>query len=126
MKPRVRLFVLAALTALSTFGVPGQARAEWIPRTLGDTMRVAPVVNGSFEREVALPWRANSVGVSFADKHATAFTLSLRAHTDAGWSDWTDLEAQDNGPDASSAEHARGTTRTVTEPMWIGCADSVA
>jgi hypothetical protein len=122
---RARSLFVVALTAATAFGVPGQARAAWVPRALGGTLKVVPAVpaGATFARTLDLPWRANAVGVSFADKDARGARFALRAHTATGWSAWEAIDPADNLPDAGREKHA--SKRTVTDPVWIGSADAI-
>jgi hypothetical protein len=55
--------------------------------------------------------------------------LEVRVHQAAGWSDWSQLDGSDAGPDRSSADSRRAVAThpdTVTaEPLWVGTADGV-
>jgi hypothetical protein len=61
------------------------------------------------------------IGISWAGdvKH----DVRVRTRHNGAWTQWTTVGATDSGPDPRSHE-ARPVTRTVSEPLWVGKADS--
>ncbi|MGZ4140572.1 MAG: N-acetylmuramoyl-L-alanine amidase, partial [Actinomycetota bacterium] len=83
---------------------------------------IAPSRTETFS--VALPWRANMVGLSYAGSKDTAdVAISARAHTSDGWSSWEELGSNDNGGDGFEAAHQ--SKRITTDPLWVGTADGL-
>src|SRR5258708_2447679 len=123
-----RLFVIAFVVASVSLGIPSQvSAAPSIPRALTTARTVASQVESGQTKtfSVAMPWRANMIGVSFVDpSHSQqGIAVNARAHTAAGWSSWEELGADDNGTTGVETQHA--TKRLTTEAMWVGTADQV-
>ena len=70
-----------------------------------------PVVASTQVRDVDF----DLAGVTFDRTPPTGTHVEVRTHGDAGWSDWTDLELNADGPDRGSADarHARPGTDAV-------------
>src|SRR5205807_6264124 len=123
-----RLFVIAFVVAAASLGIPSQvSAAPRIPRSLTAARTVASQVGSGQTKtfSVAMPWRANMIGVSFVDaSHSQkGIAVDARAHTTVGWSSWEELGADDNGTTGVETQHA--TKRLTTEALWIGTADAV-
>jgi len=120
------IFVVTVV-AVSTFGVPGPVRAEApAPKTLdaslGVRARIAP--DRAAAGTIALPWRANLIGVSFDSADAESADIRVRAHGPAGWSLWkTMVYEEDEGPDGDDEPAMRAGAFTL--PLWVGLADTV-
>ena len=123
-----RLFVIAFVVAAASAGIPSQvSAAPRIPRALTAARTVISQVNPGQSKtiSVAMPWRANMIGVSFLDASNSqrGVAFDARAHTATGWSLWEELGPDDNGTTGVETQHA--TKRVTTEALWVGTADQV-
>jgi hypothetical protein len=68
---------------------------------------------------VGATWRSGTL------RPGTEVQLRVRQH--GRWSDWTQLQTPDGGPDGGSrdARAAAARHRTASEPLWVGSADGV-
>ncbi|MFN2614886.1 MAG: N-acetylmuramoyl-L-alanine amidase, partial [Actinomycetota bacterium] len=126
MKRAVRISFIASFVGAFILAVPGPLHAAThIPKTLSATVDVARAVAPGSARtiSVALPWRANMAGVTFLSPRRSSHgvSISLRAHTAAGWSSFELLDLEGDGVDPSEAKHLK--PWVSSEPTWVGTAD---
>ncbi|HVL32247.1 MAG TPA: peptidoglycan recognition protein [Actinomycetota bacterium] len=126
---RSHKIVFAALLAGAvTLGVPDQVLAQPIPRALDAVVHVAPGVSSgdALERTLALPWRANTVGLSFRgdETNADSVGIDIRTRQTDGWTPWSSLHIEpEEAPDGAEARAKN--PRVFTEPSWVGSADAI-
>lgn len=113
------LVVAGVIASILGFG-PVSRAAPAIPATEARDLSVRVNPARSVVATLALPIRANMIGVSY---RGAAATVRLRVHRPGeGWKPWQTLGSSDIGPDDWTGE---GNDRVTTEPAWVGLADRV-
>lgn len=99
---------------------PVSNAAPAMPATEARDLIVQSSPARSIAKSLALPIRANMIGVSY---RGAAADVRMRVHRPGrGWDEWETLGTSDIGPDVGTGE---GNDRVATEPSWVGTADRV-
>lgn len=128
------MLLVALGVCASTFGIPMHLRAaEKAAAVIDATVAVsrlaspAPRANRLVREsetyvDVALPFRANMVAVSFGPRQGEGATVEVRVRAEGSWTPWQTLRIDpDEAPDGVEAR--RASRRATTLPLWVGTAD---
>lgn len=122
-----RLFVLvvSAVIGFGVVGVPAHVVAAGVPEALDARSLLLPSLSPGegFAKTVALPWRANMIGISFLgdDPEAEGLSVHVNALSRGEWSGWKELHV-DPDEQPERAEMAGASPRLATLPQWVGAA----
>lgn len=130
--PRAHVVALGLALTLSVLTIPvalpatlatADAASAPVASSVVETPVAVTTPSVSEARVTSVSGRFQLIGATWArGQHLSPATLlQVRAHTSAGWTDWSQLAESDTMPDAASFEGQR--MRGSAEPIWVGDAD---
>jgi hypothetical protein len=119
-RTRTALTPLAMIVAIVVVLTPAEVSAAPPPALVEVPVRAMARSGDGGASRVRLPLRADLLGVSWT---GPAEGVEVRVQSPTGrWSRWVEVHGDAHGPDPRSREARRASSRSASDPIWVGAA----